>query len=404
MSGPLDGVRVLDLTSVVLGPLATQILGDLGADVIKIESPAGDTTRHTGPRRSPDMAALFMGLNRNKRSIVLDLKQEAARDALWRLIDGADVFVHSIRPQAVARLGFGYEEVSARNPRLVYAGIHGFRVDGPYGGTPAYDDVIQGMSGSVDLMARLVGEPRYMPTIMADKTCGLVTAYAIAAALFERERSGLGQFVEVPMFETMVAFNMADHLYGHVFDPPEGPLGYTRVLAQSRRPYRTLDGHICTLIYTDAQWQRFWAEVGHPEYAADPRFDTLGSRADNIDEVYGLAASFVAKRPTDDWLEVFARLEIPCGRVAPLEDLTDDPHLQAVGLFNDVVHPREGAITMVDAPVRFSRTPGEIVRLQPGLGEHGAEILREAGLDDDEIAALAGSGGTGRPSEERNGS
>ena len=404
MSGPLAGVRVLDLTSVVLGPLATQILGDLGADVIKIESPAGDTTRETGPRRSPHMAALFMGLNRNKRSIVLDLKQEGARDALWRLMDGADVFVHSIRPQAIARLGFGYEDVSARNPRLVYAGIHGFRVDGPYGGTPAYDDVIQGMSGSVDLMARLVGEPRYMPTIMADKTCGLVTAYAIAAALFERERSGRGQFVEVPMFETMVAFNMADHLYGHVFEPPEGPLGYTRVLAPARRPYRTLDGHICMLIYTDAQWQRFWAEVGHPEYVADPRFDTLASRADNIDEVYALAASFVADRRTDDWLEVLGRLEIPCGRVAPLEDIADDPHLQAVGLFNDAVHPREGAITMVDAPVRFSRTPGEIARLQPGLGEHSTEILREAGLDNDEIAALAGSGAIGRTAKEGNGS
>ena len=394
MAGPLDGLRVLDLTSVVLGPLATQTLGDMGADVIKIEAPAGDTTRYTGPKRSPDMAALYMGLNRNKRSLVLDLKQDAAREALWRLIDGADVFLHSIRPQAIDRLGFGPDAVLARNGRIVYAGIHGFRMDGPYAGQPAYDDVIQGLSGSTDLMARLVGEPRYMPTIMADKTCGLVAVNAILAALVERGTSGRGQFVEVPMYETMVAFNMADHIFGHAFSPPLGPMGYSRVLTPSRRPYRTADGHICMLVYTDSQWRRFWAEVGRPELIDDPRFDSLGSRADNIEALYSLAAGFVAERTTEQWMETLTRLDIPCGRSVVLEDIPDDPHLRDIGFFRTETHPTEGDVMLPEPPVRFARTPAAIDRLQPKLGEHSAEILREAGYGDDEIEEMRVSGAT----------
>lgn len=394
MPGALDGIRVLDLTSVVLGPLATQTMGDMGADIVKIEGPAGDTTRYTGPKRSADMSALYMGLNRNKRSLVLDLKQEAAKEALWRLIDTADVFLHSVRPQAMDRLGFSSEAVCARNPRIVYAGIHGFRMDGPYAGRPAYDDVIQGLSGSADLMARLVGEPRYMPTIMADKTCGLVTVNAVLAALLERERSGKGQFVEIPMFETMVAFNMADHIFGYTFDPPEGPMGYSRVLTPSRRPYKTTDGFICLLAYTDTQWVRFWEEVGRPELKDDPRFDSLSSRADNIEAVYSLAGEFIATRSTADWLETLPRLEIPCGEIIELEDIPDDPHLQAVGFFRKETHPTEGAITVPDTPVQFSRTPASIDRLQPKLGEHSAEILREAGLGEDEIEDMRATGAT----------
>jgi len=394
MPGPLDGIRVLDLTSVVLGPLATQTMGDMGADIVKIEGPAGDTTRYTGPKRSADMSALYMGLNRNKRSLVLDLKQAAAKDALWRLIDTADVFLHSVRPQAMERLGFGQDAVRARNPRIVYAGIHGFRMDGPYAGRPAYDDVIQGLSGSADLMARLVGEPRYMPTIMADKTCGLVAVNAVLAALLERERSGRGQFVEIPMFETMVAFNMADHIFGYTFDPPEGPMGYSRVLTPSRRPYKTTDGYICLLAYTDIQWVRFWEEVGRPDLKDDARFDSLASRADNIEAVYSLAGDFIATRSTAEWLEVLPRLEIPCGEIVALEDIPNDPHLQAVGFFRRETHPTEGAITVPDTPVQFSRTPASIDRLQPKLGEHSAEILREAGLSDADIENMRASGAT----------
>ncbi len=394
MPGALDGIRVLDLTSVVLGPLATQTMGDMGADIVKIEGPAGDTTRYTGPKRSADMSALYMGLNRNKRSIVLDLKQGAAKDALWRLIDTADVFLHSVRPQAMERLGFGAEAVCTRNPRIVYAGIHGFRMEGPYAGRPAYDDVIQGLSGSTDLMARLVGEPRYMPTIMADKTCGLVTVNAVLAALLEREKSGEGQFVEIPMFETMVAFNMADHIFGYAFDPPEGPMGYSRVLTPSRRPYKTADGFICLLAYTDNQWVRFWKEVGRPELKDDPRFDSLASRAENIEAVYSLAADFIAMRSTAEWLETLPGLEIPCGEIVELENIPNDPHLQAVGFFRSEIHPTEGNITLPDTPVQFSRTPASIGRLQPKLGEHSIEILREVGLGEDEIKDMLASGAT----------
>jgi crotonobetainyl-CoA:carnitine CoA-transferase CaiB-like acyl-CoA transferase len=388
MAGPLDGIKILDLSSVVLGPLTTQILGDLGADVIKLEGPAGDPIRYTGPARSRDMAALFLAINRNKRSIVLDLKKESARDAVWRLIDGTDVFIHSIRPQAVDRLGFGHEAVIARNPRIIYAGIHGYRSGGPYEGQPAYDDVIQGQSGVADMMARQTGEPRYFPTIMADKTCAQVAAYAIMAALFARERSGKGQFVEIPMFETMVAFNMVDHLFGHSFSPPEGDIGYSRVLAPYRRPYKTKDGHIGMLAYTDAHWLKFWDAVGKPELKDDTRFASLKSRSDNVAELYRIAGESLMDKTTDEWVAIFGKLEVPAARITRLDELEDDPQLLSSGFFQHRTHPTEGDLVMPDFPVRFSETPADIRRLQPKLGEHTREILRESGLAESEIEAM----------------
>jgi len=335
-----------------------------------------------------------MGLNRNKRSLVLDLKQKSACDALWKLIDGADVFLHSIRPQAIARLGFGHEAVLARNGRMVYAGIHGYRDGGPYAGAPAYDDVIQGQSGSADLMARLTGEPRYLPTILADKTCALVAAYSVMAALVERERSGQGQFVEIPMFETMVAYNMTEHLYGHTFDPPLSPMGYPRVLAPWRRPYKTSDGYVCMLAYVDVQWKKFWAEVGRPEMADDPRFRTLSDRSDNIAELYRIAGDCLGGRTTEEWLRTFRALDIPCAAIATLEEVESDPHLESVGFFRKMEHPTEGDIVVPDIPVRFSRTEAAVARLQPKFGQHSLEILREAGLSEDDLRALLDSGAT----------
>ncbi len=394
MSGPLSGIRILDLTSVVFGPLATQILGDMGADVIKIEGPEGDTTRYTGPARSKDMAALFMGINRSKRSLVLDLKQQGAKDALWRLIDNADVFIHSMRPQKIEALGFGNEAVRERNPRMIYAGLHGYLNGGPYSGQPAYDDVIQGQSGVAALMAQVAGEPRYAPMIIADKTCALAAAGAISAALFAREKTGRGQFVEIPMFETMTFFILVEHLFGHTFVPPEAPLGYTRVLAPWRRPYRTKDGYICMLAYTDPQWRKFWNVVGKPELADDPRFDTLANRSRNIADLYRLAGECLDARTTDEWLPIFQQLEIPCARIASLDDVVQDSHLAAVGLFRQVTHPTEGEIIVTDLPFRFSETQASIERLQPKFGQHSLEILREAGLSDSEARLLVASGAT----------
>ena len=401
-SGPLAGVRVLDLTSVVLGPYATQMLGDLGADIVKIEPPEGDTTRYTGPRRNQDMASLFMGINRNKRSIVLDLKQQPARDVLLRMVDSADVFVHNIRPQKLDKLGLGHQALLARRPRLIYAGIHGWREDGPYSGRPAYDDIIQGLSGIAGLMDKLTGEPRYAPTIIADKTCGLMASQAILAALYHREKTGRGQFVEIPMFETMVSFLMVEHLHGRTFVPERGPLGYSRVLAPWRRPYPTADGFVCMLAYTDAQWRRFWTVVGKPEMMQDPRFTDMAARSRNIDDVYRLAGEQLTGRTTAEWIAVLDELEIPAGPVNSLEQVIDDPHLNAIGFFRHMQHPTEGEVVMPDVPLRFANSPAEIDRLPPRLGEHGREILLEIGMRPDEIEALAASGGiilpaTGEP-------
>jgi crotonobetainyl-CoA:carnitine CoA-transferase CaiB-like acyl-CoA transferase len=392
MSGPLSGLRILDLTSVVAGPLATQTLADMGADVIKIESPDGDTTRYTGPARSPDMAALFMGLNRGKRSLVLDLKKTAAADALWRLIESADVFVHSMRPQKVERLGFAHETVCAHNPRIVYAAIHGYRSGGPYSGQPAYDDVIQGQSGVAALMAEVAGAPRYAPTILADKTTALALVGAVSAALFARERTGRGQFVEVPMFESMVSFVLAEHLFGHCFVPSKGKLGYTRVTGSWRRPYRTKDGYLCMMAYTEQHWRKFWAMVGKPETCDDPRFDSIATRSENIVALYELAGACFAEKTTAEWLALLRDLEIPAARMSNLDDLVADPQLAASGFFKHAAHPSEGEIRYTDMPVRFGDGGATNERLQPRLGEHSMEVLREAGLSETEIDALIVTG------------
>jgi len=393
MTGPLSGIRVLDLTSVVAGPLATQMLGDMGADVVKIEPPEGDAPRQTGPARSLGMAALFMGLNRGKRSLVLDLKQENARQALWRLIAGADVFVHSMRPQKIDKLGFGPQPVCAQNPRLVYAALHGYRDGGPYSGQPAYDDVIQGQSGIAALMAQVAGEPRYAPMIIADKTCALAMVGAVSAALFTRERTGRGQFVEIPMFEQMVSFVLGEHLFGHNFVPPLGPLGYTRVTAPWRRPYMTKDGYLCMMAYTQVHWRKFWNAVGKSEMLNDPRFDSIASRAKNVVALYELAGACIAGKTTEEWLALLRELEIPAARMASLDDVLVDPQLAATGFFKRAMHPSEGEILYTDLPVRFGGS-ASTARLQPRLGEHSLEVLREAGLAEQEIEALLGCGAT----------
>lgn len=375
---PLNGIRVIDLTTVAMGPLASQWLGDFGADVIKVEAPGGDSTRQTGPSVEDGMAAMFLSINRNKRSVVLDLKERSDRDALDRLIDGADVFMHNIRPQKLAKLGLEPERLTARNPRVVYAGLLGFGEAGPYGGRPAYDDIIQGLSGCVDLMRRQAGEAQYFPTVTADKTTGLIAAMAILAALTGRASSGRGSVVEIPMFECMTGFNLVEHLYGRQFAPPRGDTGYPRALSRHRRPYRTSDGFVCMLPYTDAHWRAFFGEAGSAEHASDPRFVTIAARTQNIDALYELAASLIAQRSSAYWLDACERIGVPASPVLSLDDLVDDPHLDAVGFFSTLRDPGLGDVLMPGVPVLFDgqRPP---VTMPPRLGQHNDEVLGEPG-------------------------
>ena len=377
-SGPLAGIRVIDLTTIVMGPYATQILGDLGAHVIKVECPAGDIFRDVAPFRHRGMGAAFLNVNRNKRSLVLNLELDGDKQILLKLLGTADVFVYTLRPRSLDKLGLDYNTLRERNPRLIHCGAYGFSEQGPYRGRPAYDDVIQAMSGTAALEGRNDPDgPKFVNTIMADKIAGLSAAYAIAAALYERERSGLGQAIEVPMFETLVSFNLLEHLAGETFCPALGGMGYDRVLSPHRRPYRTKDGYIGLMPYSTAQWRRFFEIAGKPQYAADIRFTEHAARSENIDELYRILAEILAERSTAEWIQVLETADIPMAPVLSPEDLLEDEHLQAIGFFRRDVHPSEGNIRTVSNPVRFSRTPGGIERLAPRLNEHREEILEE---------------------------
>jgi len=390
-SGPLTGVTVIDLSTVVFGPLTSQILADYGANVIKVEAPGGDSTRNTGPAIEKGMAAIFLGSNRSKRSIVLDLKQPKACEAVVALSDRADVFMHSMRPQKLESLGISPEMLCTRNPRLVYAGLHGFAAGGPYSGRPAYDDIIQGMSGLVALAQMQTGNPTYLPTIAADKTCAQIAAHAVLAALFARERTGRGGFVEIPMFEAMVAFNLVEHLYGQHFEPPLGDAGYPRVLTPWRRPYRTADGLICMTPYTDRHWSRFFREVGRADLESDPRFMGISSRTRHIRELLEIAAGYVASGTTAHWISTCDRLEIPAAPIADLDELIEDPHLTSTGFFRHVDDPSMGRLRFTGVPVKFDGQRASIA-MPPRLGQDTRHVLREAGLDASAIDALISSG------------
>lgn len=394
MNGPLQGVRILELTSVVLGPWACQLLADMGAEVIKVESPAGDSNRQLGPKRSPGMSALYLTCNRNKRSIVLDLKQDSGRAAALELAKRADVMVHNFRPAAMRRLRLDYEAIRAVNPEIVYCATYGYRKEGPYGDKAAYDDSIQAASGVAMLNQRVYGEPRYLPTVVADKTTALSVVYAITAALYHRERHGSGQEIEVPMFETMVSFVMAEHLYGLAFEPQEGDAGYTRLMSYHRRPYETQDGYIAILPYMNNHWRAFCEVSGRDDLLEDERFEDLASRLANIDDTYAEVAKTVAAKTTGEWLELLEETSVPTMVVNTLESLLDDPQLAATGFWQEMDHPTEGRLRTTDFPVRFSKTPASIRRHPPRLGEHSVEILREVGLDEEAIGEMLASEAT----------
>lgn len=375
--GPLAGVRVVDLTAVVMGPYCTQIMADMGADVIKVEPPEGDITRYVAEGPSPGMNGVFVNVNRGKRSVVLDLRTEQGTAALRALVATADVFIHSMRAKAIAKLGFDYDSVAALNPRVVYTNCYGYSRRGPDADRPAYDDTIQAECGLPAVQRQLTGDATYVATIMADKVTGLTALYATMMALFHRERTGEGQEVEVSMFETMASFMLVEHANGAMFDPPLGPAVYPRTVAPNRRPYATRDGHVAALIYNDKHWNAFigaiqpaWCVGREAEYA------TLALRAKQIDTVYGLVAQTMLERTTAEWLELFAKLEIPATPINTLDDLFDSPQLNAAGMFETVQTP-DGPVRFPGVPTWFSRTPGHVRGPAPRLGADTEAVLAE---------------------------
>lgn len=393
-SGPLSGVRVVDLSAVLMGPYATQILADHGADVIKVESPdGGDSTRQIGPSRHPGMGPLFLNLNRGKRSVVLDLKQPAGLAAMHRLLAGADVFMHNLRPASIDGLGLGYEQVRAIRPGIVWCGMYGYGEGGPYAGRPAYDDLIQGAVGIAELQARASqGPPRYVPLVIADRMAGLHAVHSISMALYAREKTGRGCRIDVPMFETLASVVLGDHLYARTFEPAEGGTGYVRLLSPGRRPYATRDGHICALVYNDGQWRRFLQAIEREDLLGDDRFANLSSRTRHIDHVYGFLAEVLAGHRNAEWLALFERIDVPAMPLNSVDSLLDDPHIQAVELLARVEHPTEGSLQLPRVPVDWTdHRPGPIAPA-PRLGEHTVAVLRECGFDRQEVEALLRSG------------
>jgi crotonobetainyl-CoA:carnitine CoA-transferase CaiB-like acyl-CoA transferase len=386
-AGPLAGIRVLDVTNVVLGPLATQTLGDYGAEVIKVESPAGDLMRSGSYMRRPGMASTFLGLNRNKRSLCIDLRQAEGAAALRRVVPSCDVLVHNMRVEAIERLGFGYAAVKALRPDIVYCVATGFDEDGPDAGKPAFDDIIQAASGLVAITGIGKDAPDFIPTLVADKMTGMAVVNAVLAALFHRQRTGQGQYVEVPMLETVTAFVMAEHLGGLTFEPP-GPVGYTRILGGGRSPSPTKDGHIGILPYTLDRWTALLKAVGRPELAELPMIKDREVRNARSKDVYALLATITRTRTTAEWMELCHELDIPAMPVYGLDELPRHPQLVATKLFQTAEHPTEGTVHYTRPATKFAATPASVRRLAPTLGQHNAEILREVGFTDDDIAAL----------------
>ncbi|MDM0080977.1 CoA transferase [Variovorax sp. J31P179] len=399
--GPLSGVRVLDMTSVVMGPYATQILAELGADVIKVESREGDNMRHVGPMKNPGMGHIFLHANAGKRSIALDLKADDGREAVLKLAEGCDVLVSNVRPKAMARLGLHYEAVKERSPRIIYVNCCGFDQDGPDAARPAYDDLIQGATGVPWLMQQYgAPEPIYAPTTLCDRVTGLHAVYAVTAALYARSQTGQGQAVSVPMFESMSQFILGDHMAGLSFDPPRGEPGYARLLTPHRKPYATRDGRLCVLIYNDKHWRSFFEAIGESDgLGADPRFATHGARAAHIDAVYAEVSRIMRTRTTAEWRALLDAADVPNMPMNSPADLLANAQLRATGFLRQTLHPTEGLLHVMAPPTKWSATPPEREPAPaPRLGEHTVELLREAGYSDTAVRGLLASGACTAPS------
>lgn len=388
--GPLEGYRVIDMTQVVMGPFASQVLADFGADVIKVEPPTGDTSRLIPPAKNKGMSPVHLHINRNKRSLVLDLKQSRGLEAFMRLVKTADVLICNVRPKAMDRLGITYEALAAANPRLIYLNLVGFGLDGPYASQPVYEDLLQSLT-AVPAMLTLTGAPvpMFVPVTYNDRACGLSAANIILAALLARSRTGRGQHVVMPMFETMAQFVLGDHMGGRTYDPAIGPMGYQRVLSELRRPFATQDGYICLVLYTDQHWRSFLRLVGKEEwFATDPRLQSITQRAEHAREIYRPIAEWLRHKTSADWLTLLQEADIPCAPVHTLDSLLDDPHLNATGFLHLCEHPSEGRMVEMGVPSRWSETQPTLRRHAPLLGEHSIEILRELGLTEAEIQHL----------------
>jgi crotonobetainyl-CoA:carnitine CoA-transferase CaiB-like acyl-CoA transferase len=396
--GPLEGVRVIDLTSVVVGPICTRTLADQGAEVIKVEPPGGDLLRTMARgSRNPGMSGKFINFNRNKRSVCLDLKQPEGMAAMHRLLEGADVFVSNVRPNALERLGMDHATLTRRNPKLIYCGILAFGSAGRYANRPAYDPIIQSLSGVAATFERATGEPRFVPMVMTDHVTGLIAAQSIGFALFRRSRTGVGEAIEVPMFENMASFVMSEHMGPATFDPPVGPTGDNRLLSPDYRPLATKDGYITVGPNTNNQAFAFFDAIGRPELRTDPRFSSAAARTAHAADYFVVRAEGLAQRRTDEWLEIFGKCDVPAARYNTLEDLMVDPHLQDAGFFRSEDHPTEGRIRRTKTPNQFGGGMREDELPAPRLGENTREVLRDLGYTDEELDAMASRGAIAEP-------
>ncbi len=389
---PLEGIRVIDMTSVVFGPTATQALADWGADVVKVEPPEGDTLRHAGVARHRGMSAMFLNLNRGKRSVALDVATPAGLDAMRRLLAGADLFVHNVRREPIARLGLGPDAVRAIAPSIVYCTASGWHERSPLARAPAIDDSIQAATGLAALNAGPDGAPRFVPSVIADKTAGLALAGAMLAALVRRLRTGVGGTLDVPMYDTLAGFVLAEHLQGRTFEPSDGPAGYRRVTPEGRRMYRAKDGWLTMTPYTRPQWKAFFEAVGDAAMADDPRVVDPVERNRHVQWLYGRVGEAAAARNVDEWLVLCREHGIPASRAVPLDEVARDPGLEASGAIARVEHPTEGTVRMLSSPGFIDGAPSRAPGPAPRLGEHTVAVLREAGLDDTAIGAMLASG------------